>query len=94
MVLTAKQSSSNILSLPCSYDTMTSKLVQEADFPAIFLSGYPVSASLGLPDAGYIAFPEMAQRVQEVYRQVDVPIIVDADGGYGSPMNVKRAIQG
>ena len=90
----AHKDETKAIMLPCSYDTMTSKLVQAAGFPVVFLSGYPVSASFGLPDTGYIAFQEMAQRVQEVYREVNVPIIVDADTGYGSPMNMKRVVKG
>lgn len=95
MMLKAKHDPSDIVTMPCSYDTMSSKLVQEAGLPVVFLSGYPVSASLGLPDTGYLDFQQMVQRVQEVYREVELPILVDADTGYGgAPMNVKRAVKG
>ncbi|OAL34595.1 hypothetical protein AYO20_06225 [Fonsecaea nubica] len=94
LMLQAHADDSKILALPCSYDALSSKLVENAGFPAVFLSGFPVSSSLGLPDTGYIAFQEMASRIQETVRQVKVPIIADADTGYGSPMNVRRTVQG
>ncbi|OAL35889.1 hypothetical protein AYO20_04795 [Fonsecaea nubica] len=68
-------------------------LTEDAGFPVVFLSGFVVAASLGLPDTGYIAFGEMTQTIAEVVRQVDVPILVDRDTGYGGPMNVKRTVQ-
>lgn len=94
MMLEASRSPDLIVALPCSFETLSSKFVEQAGFPAIFLSGFPVAASMGLPDTGYIAFQEMAQRIQETVRQVSVPVIADADTGYGGPMNVKRTIQG
>ncbi|CEL05115.1 hypothetical protein ASPCAL06235 [Aspergillus calidoustus] len=91
----ASASPDKILALVCSYDGLSSKLCLEAGFPALFLNGYAMAASMGLPDTGYIAFQEVVQRVQEVVRVVkDVPIIVDGDTGYGGPMNVRRCVEG
>ncbi|KAJ0417868.1 Pyruvate/Phosphoenolpyruvate kinase-like domain-containing protein [Aspergillus carlsbadensis] len=88
---TTHASPSKILALVCSYDGLSSKLCVDAGFPALFLNGYAIAASMGLPDTGYIAFQEVAQRVQEVVRVVgDVPVIVDGDTGYGGAMNVRR----
>jgi methylisocitrate lyase len=78
----------------CSMDGLTSRLVEEAGFPFVFLSGYSVSSGFGLPDAGYIAFEEMAHMIQSVVRVVNIPIIVDGDTGYGNAMNVRRTVQG
>lgn len=60
----------------------------------MFLAGYAMASSLALPDTGYIAFQEVAAKVQEVVRVVDVPVLVDGDTGYGGPMNVRRTVQG
>ncbi|KAH0829306.1 hypothetical protein AYO21_05714 [Fonsecaea monophora] len=94
LMLQAAQDETQIVPMACSYDALSSKLTQDAGFPVVFLSGFVVAASLGLPDTGYIAFGEMTQKIAEVVRQVDVPILVDGDTGYGGPMNVKRTVQG
>ncbi|RFU79401.1 methylisocitrate lyase [Trichoderma arundinaceum] len=83
-----------IVATCCSDDGLGSHLVEEAGFPCVFLGGFMVASSFGLPDTGYIAFQEMAIRIQEVRRQVSIPIIADGDTGYGSPVNVKRVVQG
>ncbi|KAL2784294.1 Pyruvate/Phosphoenolpyruvate kinase-like domain-containing protein [Aspergillus keveii] len=91
----ASSSPDKILALVCSYDGLSSKLCVEAGFPALFLNGYAMAASMGMPDTGYIAFQEVVQRLQEVVRVVkDVPIIVDGDTGYGAAMNVRRCVEG
>ena len=60
----------------------------------LFLAGYAMSSSLALPDTGYIAFQEVVSKIQEVTRVTSAPIVADGDTGYGSPMNVRRTIQG
>lgn len=94
LIQEASRDPETIVALALSYDTLSSKLVEQAGFPALFMSGFNVAASLGLPDTGYIAFQEMAQRIQETSREVSLPIIADADTGYGSPMNVRRTVRG
>lgn len=59
----------------------------------VFLAGYTCASSYGLPDTGYIAMAEVCDKIQEAVRQVSVPVMADADTGYGSPMNVKRTVQ-
>lgn len=93
MMLEASKDPSKILAHCCSYDGLSSRLVEEAGFPMIFLAGYPVSSSYGLPDTGYIAMAEMCDKIQEATRQVNVPVMADGDTGYGSPMNVKRTVE-
>lgn len=90
----AHKDSSKILALVCSYDALSSRLCEEAGFPIIFLAGYAMSSTLGLPDTGYIAFQEVASKIQEVVRETTIPVIVDGDTGYGSPMNVRRTVAG
>lgn len=84
---------SKIIATCCSYDGLTSRLCEEAGFPLVFLSGYNVASSQGLPDSGYIAMEDMCRKIQEAARQVSVPIFADGDTGYGSPMNVKRTVE-
>ena len=59
----------------------------------VFLAGYAVASSYGLPDTGYIAMEDLCKKIQEVVRQVNVPVFADGDTGYGSPMNVKRTVE-
>ncbi|KAJ4299676.1 hypothetical protein N0V90_004922 [Kalmusia sp. IMI 367209] len=94
MFLEAHSDPSKILATPCSYDALSSRLCEEAGFPYILLAGYALASSFGIPDTGYIAFQEVAAKIQEIVRVVDIPIMVDGDTGYGSPMNVKRTVEG
>jgi 2-methylisocitrate lyase-like PEP mutase family enzyme len=93
MMLEASQDPSKILAHCCSYDGLSSRLVEEAGFPMIFLAGYPVASSYGLPDTGYIAMAEMCDKIREACRQTTIPVMADGDTGYGSAMNVKRTVE-
>ncbi|KAL4920537.1 Pyruvate/Phosphoenolpyruvate kinase-like domain-containing protein [Aspergillus aurantiobrunneus] len=93
MMLEAHNDPSNIIAHACSYDGLSSRLVEEAGFPIVFLAGYTVASSFGLPDTGYIAMEDLCKKIQEVVRQVNVPLMADGDTGYGSPMNVKRTVE-
>lgn len=53
-----------------------------------------MASAFALPDTGYIAFQEVAAKVQEVVRATSVPVLVDGDTGYGGPMNVRRTVEG
>ncbi|OKP11934.1 Carboxyvinyl-carboxyphosphonate phosphorylmutase [Penicillium subrubescens] len=93
MMLEARDDPTKILAHACTYDGLSSRLVEEAGFPMVFLAGYAVASSYGLPDTGYIAMAEMCDKIQEAVRQVSVPVMADGDTGYGSPMNVKRTVE-
>lgn len=93
MMLEAHNDPKKILAHCCSYDGLSSRLVEEAGFPMVFLAGYPVASSYGLPDTGYIAMAEMCDKIQESVRQTTIPVMADGDTGYGSPMNVKRTVE-
>ncbi|KAL3461791.1 Pyruvate/Phosphoenolpyruvate kinase-like domain-containing protein [Aspergillus heterothallicus] len=93
MMLEAYNDPTKILAFPCSYDGLSSRLIEEAGFPMLFLSGFAVSSSHGLPDTGYIAMAEMCDKIQETARVTSLPVMVDGDTGYGSPMNVKRTVE-
>ncbi|KAL4877875.1 Pyruvate/Phosphoenolpyruvate kinase-like domain-containing protein [Aspergillus karnatakaensis] len=93
MMLEAYANPTKILAFPCSYDGLSSRLIEEAGFPMLFLSGFAVSSSHGLPDTGYIAMAEMCEKIQETVRVTSLPVMVDGDTGYGSPMNVRRTVE-
>ncbi|CBF87485.1 uncharacterized protein ANIA_09369 [Aspergillus nidulans FGSC A4] len=93
LMLEAYADRSKILAFPCSYDGLSSRLIEEAGFPMLFLSGFAVSSTHGLPDTGYIAMAEMCDKIQETVRVTSLPIMVDGDTGYGSAMNVKRTVE-
>ncbi|KAI7775863.1 hypothetical protein LA080_006154 [Diaporthe eres] len=91
--LEASKDPTKIIAHACSYDGLSSRLVEEAGFPIVFLAGYAVASAYGLPDTGYIALQEVCDKIQETVRQVSIPVFADGDTGYGSPMNVKRTVQ-
>ncbi|KAF7552169.1 hypothetical protein G7Z17_g4492 [Cylindrodendrum hubeiense] len=93
MMLEAHRDPSKILAHCCSYDGLSSRLVEEAGFPMVFLAGYSVASAYGLPDTGYIAMAEVCDKIQESVRQVPIPVMADGDTGYGSPLNVRRTVE-
>src|SRR5262245_58635583 len=83
-----------ILVAPGAYDGTGARLVQALDFQAVYLSGFATSASLlGEPDLGYLTMTQMVDRVAAIADAVDLPLIADADTGYGNPLNVHRAVR-
>jgi 2-methylisocitrate lyase-like PEP mutase family enzyme len=78
---------------PGVYDTLSAKLVERAGFKMSFISGYSVAAtSIGEPDLGLLTQTEIVERARAVCGSVNIPIIVDADTGYGNPLNVIRTV--
>src|SRR3954454_15445826 len=78
---------------PGVYDTLSAKIVQRIGFPMSFISGYSVAAtSIGEPDLGLLTQTEIVERARRVCGSVSIPIIVDADTGYGNPLNVIRTV--
>src|SRR3972149_6888552 len=78
---------------PGVYDTLSAKLVQRAWVKLSFISGYSVAAtSIGEPDLGLLTQTEIVERARRICGSVSIPIIVDADTGYGNPLNVIRTI--
>jgi methylisocitrate lyase len=76
------------------YDALSAKLAERAGFPLAFISGYSVAATmLGEPDMGLLTQTEIVDRARQVCRSVQIPIIVDADTGYGNPLNVIRTVR-
>lgn len=81
------------LVVPGVYDAMGAKIVQKAGFEAMFQTGYGTSATLlGLPDYGFIGATETIENARRICRVVSVPVIVDADTGYGNPLSVWKLV--
>ena len=79
---------------PGVYDTLSAKMAERVGFQLIFVSGYAVSATLiGEPDFGLLTQSEVIDRARRICRSVSIPVIVDADTGYGNPLNVVRTVQ-
>lgn len=82
------------LVVPGSYDGVSAKLVEQSGFPVVYMTGYGVSASrLGMPDMGFAGLAEMADHARNVAAAVSIPLIADADTGYGNALNVRRTVQ-
>jgi methylisocitrate lyase len=79
---------------PGVYDTLSAKLVERAGFAMSFISGYSVAATaIGEPDLGLLTQTEIVERARRVCGSVSIPILVDADTGYGNPLNVIRTVK-
>ena len=79
--------------LPGAFNPLSAKLIQAKGFEGVYVSGAVLSADLGLPDIGLTTLTEVAGRTQQIARMTDLPVLVDADTGFGEPMNVARSIQ-
>ena len=78
---------------PGVYDGISAALVGKLGFPAAYMTGAGVCASHGLPDIGLLTLTEMAARARMLAAILEVPVIADADTGYGSPINVVRTVR-
>jgi 2,3-dimethylmalate lyase len=79
---------------PGAYDGLSARMVERAGFPAVYMTGFGASASLlGRPDVGLLSFDEMAGHARRLVQAVGVPVIADADHGYGNPLNVMRTVR-
>jgi 2-methylisocitrate lyase-like PEP mutase family enzyme len=78
---------------PGAYDGLTAKLVAQAGFPAVYMTGAGTSVSHGYPDFGLLTMSEMVENVARIVRAVDVPVVADADTGYGNELNVFRTVR-
>jgi methylisocitrate lyase len=85
--------SGELLVLPGAMNPLSAMLIQEHGFDGIYVSGAVLSADLGLPDIGLTTLTEVATRSQQIARVTDLPALVDADTGFGEPMNVARTVQ-
>ena len=78
---------------PGAFDPLSARLVEDAGFPAVYMTGFGTSAALiGRPDVGLLTMTEMAGNAGRIAAAVDIPVIADADTGYGNPLNVIRTV--
>lgn len=83
------------VNMPGVFDALSARLAAEAGFPVLFVSGFAVSAArLGMPDYGYLTPTEMADVARAICASVDVPVIVDADTGYGNALSAQHTARG
>ncbi len=79
---------------PGAYDGLSARLVEQAGFDAVYMTGFGTTASLiGRPDVGLLGGAEMVDNARRITAAVDVPVIADADTGYGNALNVVRTVQ-
>jgi 2,3-dimethylmalate lyase len=79
---------------PGCYDALGARLIEDAGFPAVYMTGFGSSASrLGRPDIGLMSLPEMVDNARRIAQAVDLPVIADADTGYGNSLNVIRTVR-
>ncbi|MFB1043954.1 methylisocitrate lyase [Streptomyces chrestomyceticus] len=91
--LRAKLASGRLLRVPGAISPLSAKLIEETGFDACYLSGAVLAADLGLPDIGLTTSTEIAARAQQFTRVTGLPALIDADTGFGEPMNAARTVQ-
>ena len=91
--LRALLGSDRILVAPGVFNGLTALLAKEAGAEALYLSGAAFSASMGMPDVGLVTLDELARAARQIVRVTRVPLIVDADTGFGSALNVMRTVR-
>ncbi len=80
--------------LPGCYDALGARLIEQAGFDAAYMTGFGTAASLlGRPDIGLLGMSEMVDNARRITAAVDLPVVADADTGYGNPINVIRTVQ-
>ena len=85
--------SGELLRFPGAFNPLSARLIERKGFEGVYISGAVLSADLGLPDIGLTTLTEVAGRGQQIARMTELPAIIDADTGFGEPMNVARTVQ-
>ncbi|MET1154038.1 methylisocitrate lyase [Arthrobacter sp.] len=86
-------SSGELQQFPGAFNPLSARLIQEKGFDGVYISGAVLANDLGLPDIGLTTLTEVATRAGQIARMTDLPALVDADTGFGEPMNVARTVQ-
>ncbi|NQX25859.1 methylisocitrate lyase [Microbacteriaceae bacterium VKM Ac-2854] len=85
--------SGGLLQFPGAFNPLSARLIEQRGFEGVYVSGAVLSADLGLPDIGLTTLTEVAGRSAQIARMTDLPVLVDADTGFGESMNVARTVQ-
>jgi 2-methylisocitrate lyase-like PEP mutase family enzyme len=83
----------SIIVAPGAYDCITARMIDQAGFSVVYMTGAGTAASLGYPDYGLVTMSEMAENAGRIAAAVEVPVIADADTGYGNELNVVRTVR-
>src|SRR5580704_11336611 len=78
---------------PGVFDGLSARLPEQAGFAAVYASGGAVARSAGVPDLGLLSLSEIVARLEMIVDTVEIPLIADADTGYGNALNVQRAVR-
>lgn len=84
--------SNKIARLPGAFSPLVARMIQDAGFEGVYVSGAVVAADLALPDIGLTTLTEVALRSRQIARATDLPVLVDADTGFGEPMSAARTV--
>ena len=84
---------SEMVVAPFVYDALQAKIAERTGFNAVYMTGFGTAAARGFPDLGLLTMSEMVQNVRTIAHAVKIPLICDADTGYGNPLNVWRTVR-
>ena len=94
-MLREKIANGDFMPMPCCFDALSAKMIEQAGFGVTFMSGFAASASrLGQPDLGLMSYAEVVDQARNITDAISIPVIVDGDTGYGNAMNVRRTVEG
>ena len=85
--------SGELLQFPGAFNPLSALMIERKGFDGVYISGAVLAADLGLPDIGLTTLSEVAGRGKQIARMTELPTLIDADTGFGEPMNVARSIQ-
>ena len=93
--LREKITNGDFMPMPCCFDALSAKMIEQAGFGVTFMSGFAASASrLGQPDLGLMSYAEVVDQARNITDAISIPVIADGDTGYGNAMNVRRTVEG
>lgn len=91
--LRAMLATERMIVAPFVYDALQAKLAESEGFEAVYMTGFGTAAARGFPDLGLLTMSEMVQNARAIAQAVKIPVICDADTGYGNPINVWRTVR-